>query len=120
MTLVGERNKGGRENVVPTLRTLTLELINIGAVILLMAYIGMVIIGYATEGPRYHFRFDASRPAASIKRMLVGLGVWFAAGVVRVSERAMNPLYEASAQVGDWIAERSSPETQERFRSRFM
>lgn len=106
--------------MVPALRTLTVELMNICGVVLLMAYVGMVIMGYATEGPRYHFRFDASRPASSLKRVLVGLGVRFAAGIMRVSERAMNPLYEASAQIGDWVAERTSHETQERFRSRFM
>ena len=106
--------------MVPTLRALTPELIDVGAVILLMAYLGMVIMGYATEGPRYRFRFDPTRPGGSLKRLLIGLGVRFAAGMVRMAERALNPLYEASAQVGDWIAERSSPETQERFRSRFM
>ena len=106
--------------MIPGIRTLTIGLMNIAVVLLLMAYIGMVIMGYATEGPRYHFQFDVTRPAGSIGRFLVGLGILFTAGVVRISQRAMNPLYEASAQVGEWITERTSQETQERFRSRFM
>ena len=106
--------------MIPAIRTATWELVDILGVLSLIAYIGLVITGYATEGPRYRFRFDSRRPASSIKRLLVGLGVQLTAGMVRMAERGLNPLYEASAQVGDWIAERSSPETQERFRSRFM
>ena len=106
--------------MVPAMRARTTELMTICGVVLLMAYVAMVIMGYATEGPRYHFRFDATRPAGSLRRLLVGLGVRLTAGIVRLSGRAMNPLYEASAQVGDWITERTSEETQERFRARFM
>jgi len=95
-------------------------LVNVGAIILVMAYLCMVIMGYATEGPRYQFRFDASQPANSLRRLLVGLGVRFAAGLVEFSKRVMDPLYEASAQVGDWIAERAGEETQQKYRSRFM
>ena len=106
--------------MIPAIRTVTWELINILGVLSLMAYIGLVITAYATEGPRYRFKFDARQPGGSIKRLLVGLGVRFAAGVVKILELALNHLYEASAEVGDWVAERSSPETQERFRSRFL
>ena len=106
--------------MVPELRSMTTELMTICGVVLLMAYVAMVIMGYATEGPRYHFRFDATRPAGSLRRLLVGLGVRLTAGVVWSFQRAMNPLYEASAQVGDWVTERTSEETQQKFRSRFM
>jgi hypothetical protein len=106
--------------VIPAIRTVTWELINIPGVMSCMAYISLVITACATEGPRYRFRFDARHPGGSIKRLLVGLGVRFAAGVVKITDLALDLLYETSPQVGDWIAERSNPETQERFRSHFL
>ena len=101
-------------------RTLTAGLVNIGALVLVMVYLCMVAMGYATEGPRYQFRFDITRPAGSLRRLLVGLGVRFTAGVFQFFKRAMNPLFEASAQVGDWVAQRSGEETRQIYRSRFM
>ena len=106
--------------MLPALRTMSLELIGLVEITLVIAYLGLIVVGYATEGPDYQFKFDVQRPLSSSKRVLVGLGVRLAALVLGVAELILNPLYEASAQVGDWVTEHSSPETQERFRSRVM
>jgi hypothetical protein len=40
--------------------------------------------------------------------------------VLRLAQILLSPLYEASAEVGEWVAQRTSPETQSRFPSRFI
>jgi hypothetical protein len=106
--------------VVPVIRTIIWEIFSVLGVLLAMAYVGLVLMGYTTEGPRYKSKFDTRRPAYSTMRLLIGLGVHFAIWLLRTADLILAPLFEAAAQVGDWINERSSPETRERFRSRFI
>ena len=86
----------------------------------LALYALLVGIGLATEGPGYQFKFDPHEPVYSIRRLLVGWGVRLTAWALRFAQILLSPLYEASAEVGEWIAQRTSPETQARFRSRFI
>lgn len=86
----------------------------------LALYVVLVAVGYLTEGPRYQFKFDPHYPVYSTRRLLVGLGVRLTARMLRLGQTLLSPLYEASAEVGEWVAQRTSPETQARFRSRFI
>ena len=86
----------------------------------LALYALLVGIGFATEGPRYYFKFDPHAPLYSIRRLLVGLGVRLTAWALRITQTLLSPLYEASAEVGEWITQRTSPETRARLRSRFI
>lgn len=90
------------------------------ALALLALYSVLVGVGYLTEGPRYQFKFDARYPVYSTQRLLVGLGVRLTARMLHLAQVLLSPLYEASAEVGVWVAQRTSPETQARFRSRFI
>jgi hypothetical protein len=85
-----------------------------------MAYVGLVIMGYTTEGSCYQFKFETRHPAYSTIRLLIAMGVRLATSIVRTAELMLTPLFEAAAHVGDWIAERNSPKTRARYRSRFI
>ena len=89
-------------------------------IVLAVAYLGLVIMAYTSEGPRFQPKFDKRRPAYSTMRILIGLGVHLSIWSVRAADLLLTPLFEAAAQVGDWIAERGGPETRERYRSRFI
>lgn len=106
--------------MVPAYRVITLEAINVVFASLAMAYLVLVFLGYATEGAYYQIRFDVRRPVVTAKRLLVGLGVRFVAWMLRIGQLLLNPLFEASADVGDWITEHASPENRNRIRSRFI
>ncbi len=101
-------------------KTLGWDAMNACGVAFLIAYVGLVVIGYVTEGPRYQFKFDVRSPWYSTKRLLVGMGVWFVAWILRFAQLLLTPLFEASAEVGEWVTQRTSPETQARFRSHFI
>ena len=88
--------------------------------VLLAFYSVLVGVGYVTEGPRYQFKFDMRYPVYSTQRLLVGLGVRLTAWMLRLAQVLLSPLYEASAEVGEWAAQRASRETQSRLRSRFL
>ena len=106
--------------MVLVIRTFSLEAFRILGVLLAVAYLGLVIMGYTSEGPLFQSKFDKRRPAYSTMRILIGLGIHLSNWSVRAAGLIFAPLFEAAAQVGDWIAERGSPETRERFRSRFI
>jgi hypothetical protein len=106
--------------MVTELKTLSLELTTLLGFTVGIGYLGLVAVGYATEGPRYQFRFDLRYPLNSIKRILVGLGIRVAASALSITQLILAPLFEASAQVGEWLTQRGSPESQERYRSRFI
>ena len=88
--------------------------------VFLVLYAVLVAVAYLTEGPRFQFKFDKNFPFYSTQRVLVGLGVRLTIWILRLAQRLLSPLYEASAEVGEWVAQRTSPETQARFRSRFI
>ena len=106
--------------MVPVIRIIIGETFGVLGILLAIAYVVLVIMGYTTEGPRYQSKFDTGRPAYSTIRLLIGLGVHFATWMVRTSGLVLTPLFETAAQVGDWFTERSSPETRARYRSRFI
>jgi len=85
-----------------------------------VAYVGLVIVGYFTEGPHYQFRLDLAYPFRSAERLLVGIGVRTTVLILRTASALVAPLIEASAQVGEWIIQQCSAETQARYRSRFI
>jgi hypothetical protein len=82
-------------------------------------YAGLVALGYATEGPEYHFSFNLRSPLRSTERLLVGLGVRITGAIVRLGKSALENLFEASAEVGEWFVRRN-PSLQEHVRSRFL
>lgn len=106
--------------MVPMMGPIIGEAFRFLGILLAMAYVVLVIMGYTTEGPRYQSRFDTGRPAYSTIRSLIGLGVHLVTWMVRVSGLVFTPLFETAAQVGDWFTERGSPETRARYRSRFI
>ncbi len=80
----------------------------------------LVVVAFMTEGPNFQFKFDMHFPIYSTQRFLVGIGVRILEWGLRFGEGLMAPLYEASAEVGEWVAQRSSLETKKRLRSRFI
>ncbi|HEV2351936.1 MAG TPA: hypothetical protein VG028_19060 [Terriglobia bacterium] len=106
--------------MIPAYRAITLEAANAMFVSLAMGYMVLVILGYATEGSHYQFRLDAHHPILTLKRLLVGLGVRLVGWTLRGAQLLLDPLFEASAEVGDWFADHTSPETRSRIRSRFI
>jgi len=102
------------------LRIIAGEAVNVLGVVLAITYAGLVMLGYATEGLRYQLKFDWRYPLYSIKRLLVGVGIRIAAWTLRIVQFLLNPLFEASAEVGDWVTERAGVETKARYRSRFI
>jgi hypothetical protein len=106
--------------VVPAYEAMAMQAINDLFVFMVMVYLVLVGLGYATEGPRYQLRFDVRHPIITARRLLVGVGVRLAAWLLRVAKRLLDPLFEASAEVGDWFADHASPETRSRIRSRFI
>jgi hypothetical protein len=106
--------------VVSEFGTIKYEAFYLGVASMVVAYIVLVFLGYASEGPNYEIRLDTRRPVMTARRILVGLGVRFAARMLRIGQFLLNPLFEASAEVGDWFADHASPEVRERIRSRFI
>lgn len=106
--------------MVSAYRVITLEAINFVFASLAMAYLVLVFLGYATEGAHYQIRLDVRRPVLTAKRLLVGLGVRLAAWMLRLAQSLLNPLFKASADVGDWFTDHASQQTSDRIRSRFI
>ncbi len=83
-------------------------------------YAGLVILGYAMEGARYQIRFNCDSIFRSAERLLVGIGVRALGLILHAASAILDPLFETSAQVGEWFTRSSSAETQARYRSRFI
>ncbi len=86
----------------------------------LVVYLGLVLMIYATDGPRYRARFDPQSPFRSVERLLLWLGVKILAAVIQALKAATNIFAEASAEVGEWFMARRSPEAQAEFRSHVL
>jgi len=54
------------------------------------------------------------------KLLVAGLGAGFAAGMIRLGQFLLDPLFEASAEVGEWFADHAGPKTRARIKSRFV
>ena len=60
------------------------------------------------------------RRVINTKRLLTGVGVRFATGMLRLGQFLLDPLFEASAEVGVWLADHAGPKTRARIKSRFV
>ncbi len=86
----------------------------------LVVYLGLVLMIYATDGPRYRARFDPQSPFRSVERLLLWLGVKIVATVLQALKAATSIFAEASAEVGEWLITRRSPKAQAEFRSHVL
>ena len=83
-------------------------------------YVGLVLMGYATDGGRYRARLGFENPLRSVERLAVWLGVKTLAAIVQGLKSTLNVLAEASAEIGETIVAGRSQKTQAEFRSRFL
>ena len=100
--------------------TVLLALVKLLIVGLGLLYAGLVLMSYKTEGRHYQPRLRLAEPARSGERLLVWGGVKALDASVRASRAVLDTLYDASAEVGGWVISMSSPETQNKVRSRFL
>jgi len=96
------------------------QIIYVLAIASALLYLGLVILGYATEGPQYQIKFEFAEPIRSTERLLVGIGVRCLSVFLRAAGALLDPLFEASAEIGEWLTNLGSAETQARYRSRFI
>ena len=59
-------------------------------------------------------------PARYAERLLVWTGTKLAAAIAGALRWILDPLYEASAEVGTWVLSKSGSQVQARVRSRFL
>lgn len=85
-----------------------------------LLYVGMVLMAYRTDGPRFPLRIDFTDPARSAERFLVWIGVRALDATLRAARATVDALSEASAEVGEWFVHRSGVEVQSKYRSRFL
>ncbi len=85
-----------------------------------LIYAALVVSTYEIEGPDYHPRFQFTRPAQSSERLLIWTGVKILHTTLKMSRSILNQFYAASAEVGDWVVEKSSPSVQRKVRSKFL
>ena len=83
-------------------------------------YVGLVLMGYATDGGRYRARLGFENPLRSVERLAVWLGVKAMAAILQGLKSTLNVLAEASAEVGETIVAGRSQKTQAEFRSRVL
>ena len=106
--------------MIAMIRIVGWQMVYFSAISAAIFYIGLVILGYATEGPHYQIKFDLADPIRSTERLLVGIGVRALAASLHVAGVILDPLFEASAEIGEWFTKLGSAETQARYRSRFI
>ena len=116
--MVSEKGQG-KQKMFTYLSLLLGHLLTWLAVAAAALYVGMVLMRYRTDGPRYRLNLDPQDPARSAQHLAVWLGVKILEGCVRVARPILNMLLEASAEVGEWLMRRS-PAVQESIRSRFL
>ena len=83
-------------------------------------YLSLVLMSYRVDGPHCRLRLDMGDPARSAERFLVWVGVRALAASIRFARLVFDTLSEASAEVGAWLINRTTPEVQAAFRSRFL
>jgi hypothetical protein len=94
--------------------------LKLALVLTMLFYTAMVLVSYSTEGPHYRLKFDPARPARSVERLAVWLGVRMIATVARATGLLYDTLSETSADVGEWFIRRRGPEAEARFHARFL
>ncbi|MGH9378301.1 MAG: hypothetical protein ACRD1I_05825 [Terriglobia bacterium] len=85
-----------------------------------LVYAILVYTAYEIEGSRYQPRFQLTKPARSGERLLIWTGVRVLDAMIRFIGSALNQLFAASAEVGDWAVEKASPSVQRKVRSKFL
>lgn len=103
-----------------TFHMLLWDVVKLMAGILALIYAILVYAAYEMEGARYQARLQLTRPARSGERLLIWTGVRIIDVVLRFSKSIVNQLFAASAEVGEWAVEKSSPAIQRKVRSRFL
>jgi hypothetical protein len=83
-------------------------------------YVGLVLMVYRTEGPRFRLRVNRQDPFRSAQQLFIWLGVRALAAIVRVGSSAWEMLSDASADLGEWYVRRRSGETRPSFHSHFL
>jgi len=83
-------------------------------------YTAVVFTSYSTEGRRYRVKWDPARPARSVERLAVWLGVRTIATTAHASRAIFDTLAETSADVGEWFIRRQGPDAEARFHARFL
>ena len=84
------------------------------------AYGTAVLITYITVGPNFRPRLDGQNLGASLKGILVWIGVKSLAGVLTALRRLFSLLYEASAEIGLWFLSRRDTTARATIRSPFQ
>ena len=85
-----------------------------------LIYAALIVSAYEIEGKHYQPRFQLTKPARSGETLLIWTGVRILDVIVRASRAALNQMFAASADVGDWVVGKSSPSVQRRVRSKFL
>ena len=103
-----------------TFHLLLWDVVKLMAGMLALVYAILVYATYEMEGARYQARFQLTRPARSGERLLIWTGVRIIDVIFRLAKSILNQLFAASAEVGEWAVEKSSPAVQRKVRSRFL
>ncbi|MGH9446545.1 MAG: hypothetical protein ACRD3O_12570 [Terriglobia bacterium] len=85
-----------------------------------LVYLGLVLTGYTSEGPRYQPRLSWAEPGRSGERLLVWIGIKGLYTLLRMARSMFNQLFMASADIGFWFVNKSTSEVQRKVRSRFL
>jgi hypothetical protein len=85
-----------------------------------LIYAGMVLTRYSLEGRRYQARLKLSEPTRSGERLLIWSGVQLIDLMVRAGRALADVLYDASAEVMNWVLDNSSQGIRHKVRSRFL
>jgi hypothetical protein len=114
--------KGRLEQMVTSDLVLTMGWagLKLAVVLTVALYTGMVLTSYSTQGPRYRLKLDPTRPARSVERLAVWLGVRTLATAAHAAKAVYDTLAETSADVGEWFIRRQGPDAEARFHARFL
>lgn len=103
-----------------TFHSVLWDVVKLMAGILALIYAILVYAAYEMDGARYQARLQLTRPARSGERLLIWTGVRIVVVAVRFAKSILNQLFAASAEVGEWAVEKSSPAVQRKVRSKFL
>lgn len=85
-----------------------------------LCYVGLVGITYRRDGPSPPLKVSPDKPFYSVESFLVWIGVRAADVALRAGRGALEPLFEASAEVGEWYVRRRGVEAKAQFKSRHL
>lgn len=85
-----------------------------------LIYAALVYTAYGMEGSHYQARLQLTKPGRSGERLLIWTGVKILDATLRFARSVLNQLFAASAEIGEWAVEKSSPAVQRKVRSKFL